>query len=107
MLRVIRRKGWRLPALFFAWGFIELKIDGKTRCESLAECPLCVVNCPSKLKIYNRNSDALVKILLQTGYARLWIFDRHNSVALVQCVVTDLRCKTVGLFQNRIMRAVE
>ena len=40
---------------------------------------------------------ALVKALTQTGKARLWRFNWHNSAALVQCVVTDLRCKTVGL----------
>ena len=46
------------------------------------------------------NADALVMVLSQTGKARLWKFNRHNSDALVQCVVTDLRCKTVELLSK-------
>jgi hypothetical protein len=37
-----------------------------------------------------------VRAWSQTGYARLSDFYRHNSVALVRGLVTDLRRKTVG-----------
>ena len=43
------------------------------------------------------NSDALVRAWSQTSKARLWKFNGHNRGSLVQCVDTDLRCKTVGL----------
>ena len=42
---------------------------------------------------------AIVMALIQTGAARLWRFNWRNSDAIVQGVVTDLRCKTVRFFE--------